>query len=328
MNTSERILEKMVPVLYCDIDGTIRHGKDEIGHFVNEAKDVRLFDGVAALLWEYKKLGWRIVGVSNQGGIALGHMTMESCVKAMSETQVQTNYAFDKIAWCSHHPDAPTKEMAVCWCRKPKPGLVIEAALSLVEANPGEIYPPHLGLFVGDRFEDNECARNAGLEFLPAARWREGDHLRQLQENLAADRIQQELEEEKIRRDFVEGRISAHDARVALGIDPEIRVKVEPIYPVDQAHLDAALEITGVKTRTVPVKDLEPSEEFYWDGFLWQVTSKTELMLQARMDKSPERTLSFYDDTVLKERQMSPGSLPWHTEVIANAEKKFKDFHG
>lgn len=174
---SERTGEKMVPVLYCDIDGTIRYGKDELGRFVNTAQDVRVFDGVANLLWGYKELGYRIVGISNQGGIALGHMTMIDCIGAMRETQKQTRNAFDKIAWCIHHPDAKTPEMAVCWCRKPKAGLVIETALSLVNQHHGEIYPPHLGMFVGDRPEDEQCAEAASLPFLAADAWRKGEHL-------------------------------------------------------------------------------------------------------------------------------------------------------
>jgi D-glycero-D-manno-heptose 1,7-bisphosphate phosphatase len=169
--------ERRVPILYCDLDGTIRWGKDELGRFVNGPDDVHVFDEVPDLLWRYKKLGWRIVGVSNQGGIALGHMTMEVCAAAMLETQRQTRDAFDKIAWCSHFPTAEDPEMAVCWCRKPRPGLVIEAALMLAEKHRGEIYPPHLGLFVGDRPEDAACAENAGLRFMAADVWRTGKHL-------------------------------------------------------------------------------------------------------------------------------------------------------
>jgi D-glycero-D-manno-heptose 1,7-bisphosphate phosphatase len=172
--------EKRVPVLYTDIDGTIRWGKDELGRFVNTADDVRVFDGVADLLWTYKKLGWRIVGISNQGGIALGHMTMATCVKAMQETHRQTRSAFDKLLWCSHHPGAENPEMARCWCRKPKAGLVIEGALALAEQHQGEIYPPHVGLFVGDRPEDAACAQNADLDFMAADVWRTGKHLERI----------------------------------------------------------------------------------------------------------------------------------------------------
>lgn len=182
MPTSSLTGEKMVPVLYCDIDGTIRWGKDELGHFVNAAVDVHVFDEVPDLLWGYKKLGWRIVGISNQGGIALGHMDMATCIEAMSETQYQTRNAFDKIAWCSHHPAADNPEMRACWCRKPRAGLVIEAAYDLADKHPGEIYPPHLSLFVGDRPEDEQCAENAGLRFMNAAEWRKGEHLQSIKE--------------------------------------------------------------------------------------------------------------------------------------------------
>jgi D-glycero-D-manno-heptose 1,7-bisphosphate phosphatase len=172
--------ERMVPVLYCDIDGTVRHGKDELGHFVNTAADVRLFDGVADLLWRYKRLGWRIVGVSNQGGIALGHLSARDCREAMHETHKQSGSAFHKLAWCMHHPDASDPEMAVCWCRKPRIGLVIESAFEMAKQFLGEIYPPHLGLFVGDRPEDEQCAANAGLRFMNAAEWRAGKHINEL----------------------------------------------------------------------------------------------------------------------------------------------------
>ena len=179
MTTSAHTGEKMVPVLYTDIDGTVRFGKDELGRFVNGPEDVQVFPEVPELLWRYKKLGWRIVGISNQGGIALGHMTMKTCFKAMTETQNQCGGVFDKISWCSHHPDAETPEMAVCWCRKPRSGLVIESAMAMFEKT-GEIYPPHLGLFVGDRPEDEQCAENAGLRFMPADLWRTGAHMNEL----------------------------------------------------------------------------------------------------------------------------------------------------
>lgn len=176
MSTSAITGESTVPVLYLDIDGTVRWGKDELGSFVNTAEDVRVFDEVPELLRKYKDLGWRIVGISNQGGIALGYMTQEVCYKAMLETNRQCGAIFDKIAWCSHHPDAKDPEMAVCWCRKPKAGLIIESALELSRKN-DEIYPPHLGLFVGDMDSDRVCAENAGLAFMDAKDWRAGKHL-------------------------------------------------------------------------------------------------------------------------------------------------------
>jgi D-glycero-D-manno-heptose 1,7-bisphosphate phosphatase len=111
------------------------------------------------------------MGDSFAGGIALGIVDPVQVAAAMAETHRQSEELFDKIAWCSHHPDAPHPEMARCWCRKPSPGLLIEAAVDLAQ-HYGEFYPPYMGLMVGDRDEDRECARLAGLDFLDAAEWR------------------------------------------------------------------------------------------------------------------------------------------------------------
>jgi D-glycero-D-manno-heptose 1,7-bisphosphate phosphatase len=174
------MIERRVPVLFLDLDGTVRWGKDQLGRFVNSAADVRIFEEVPALLARYKALGWRIAAVSNQGGVALGIMSMQDCARAMLETQEQSGNAFDKISWCRHHPDAKDPEMAVCWCRKPRPGLLIESAHALRAMHPSEIYPPHMAIMVGDRSEDAGAAEGAGVPFWPAERWRAGEHLRTL----------------------------------------------------------------------------------------------------------------------------------------------------
>lgn len=164
--------ERAVPVLYLDLDGTVRQGKDDpLGRFVNGPDDVVVFPEAVEMMRRWKAGGGRIIGVSNQGGIALGIVSMSAVTAAMAETQRQTGNLFDKIAWCSHHPDAKHPEWARCWCRKPSPGLLIEASLDIA-ARFGEFYPPYMGLMVGDRAEDRECARLAGLDFQDAAEWR------------------------------------------------------------------------------------------------------------------------------------------------------------
>ncbi len=161
---------KPVPVLYCDIDGTIRLGKDELGRFVNTKEDVEVFPEVPDLLSGYKDLGWRIVGISNQGGIGLGFLDEQTCVDAMNETIKQTGGMIDKIVFCPHKPDAG------CDCRKPQAGMVFNARQWMF-ANYGESYPLQMALFVGDRPEDEMCAHNAGVTFVDAAQWRTGEHL-------------------------------------------------------------------------------------------------------------------------------------------------------
>jgi D-glycero-D-manno-heptose 1,7-bisphosphate phosphatase len=165
--------EKRVPLLALDLDGTVRKGFDELGRFVNGPEDVEVFPEAVEQMRRWKTRGGRIIGVSNQGGLALGHLTMDACIAAMVETNRQAKMLFDKIAWCQHHPGAKDPEYARCWCRKPAPGLLIETALQLArDTGHTEIYPPHLGLFVGDRPEDEECARIASFDFMWAKDWR------------------------------------------------------------------------------------------------------------------------------------------------------------
>jgi D-glycero-D-manno-heptose 1,7-bisphosphate phosphatase len=164
--------ERAVPVLYLDIDGTVRQGKgDALGRFVNGPEDVVVFPEAIEMMRHWKAGGGRIIGVSNQGGVSLGIVRYEIVAAAMMETHRQSGKLFDKICFCIHHPDAKTPEFARCWCRKPSPGLIIEAALEVAKQH-GEYYPPYMGLMVGDRPEDEQCAKLAGLDFQWAADWR------------------------------------------------------------------------------------------------------------------------------------------------------------
>lgn len=162
-----------VPVLYLDIDGTVRQGKDDpLGKFVNGPEDVIVFEEAIKMMHMWKAGGGRIVGISNQGGVSLGLVTMDLVRAAMYETNRQTGRIFDKISFCIHHPDAQDPEFARCWCRKPRPGLVIESAIDLGLRYPEEMYPPHMALFVGDREEDRLCAEAANIDFEWATDWR------------------------------------------------------------------------------------------------------------------------------------------------------------
>lgn len=166
-----------VPVLFLDLDGTVRHGYDELGRWVNGPEDVRVFDGVPELLRRYKEAGWRIAAVTNQGGVALGHLTRDQLYDALTETYLQCGRAIDVTEFCPHHPDGGEPS---CWCRKPRPGLIYQALRHLGMWHEDEAYLPHLSLMVGDREEDRQCAAAAGVPFMDAADWRTGEHLQEI----------------------------------------------------------------------------------------------------------------------------------------------------
>jgi D-glycero-D-manno-heptose 1,7-bisphosphate phosphatase len=171
--TSEPPERPNVPVLYLDLDGTVRRGLDDLGRFVNGPEDVFVYDEVPHILQRFKNEGWRIIGITNQGGVSLGYLTTDTLLKTFAETIRQCDGHFDNIAWCPHHPDAETIESAVCWCRKPKPGLIVETTMR-VSAKNNERHPVHMSWMIGDRFEDQGCAYNAGLNFMWADAWRDG----------------------------------------------------------------------------------------------------------------------------------------------------------
>jgi D-glycero-D-manno-heptose 1,7-bisphosphate phosphatase len=167
--------ERAVPVLYLDMDGTVRQGKDDpLGRFVNGPEDVVVFPEAVERMRMWKQGGGRIAAVSNQGGVALGIVSYGKVAAAMLETQRQCNGLLDLVTFCIHHPRAQHPEMARCWCRKPSAGAVVEAAHGLRDRFPGEFYPPYMSLFVGDRDEDSQCALAAGLDFQWAKNWRAG----------------------------------------------------------------------------------------------------------------------------------------------------------
>lgn len=168
-------MSKATPVLYVDLDDTVRKGYDALGRFVNKVEDVEVYPEAVEQMRKAKALGWRIVGVTNQGGVAMGFMTMETLEAITVETQKQAEGLFDKIMACVHFPEAKEPEMAVCWCRKPRIGLIVEAAVDLGQ-HYDEYYPPHMALFVGDRDEDRQCAEAANIQFLDAAKWRNGSN--------------------------------------------------------------------------------------------------------------------------------------------------------
>lgn len=169
-----------VALLVVDLDGTVRHGGPG-EPFVTGADDVVVYPEAARAMRLWRERGGRVIGVTNQGGIALGFVTVAQVAEGLDETGRQLRELapsdlgapWDEVGVCAHHPAADNPEKARCWCRKPSPGLIIEIAARLHVLHPGEHYPPHLGLMVGDQQNDFDCARLAGFDFVWADQWRD-----------------------------------------------------------------------------------------------------------------------------------------------------------
>jgi D-glycero-D-manno-heptose 1,7-bisphosphate phosphatase len=104
-------------------------------------------------------LGYKVIVISNQPGVAKGQFTLSELEKMNSKIRralAKQGTSFDGEYYCLHHPAAKLKKYrVVCDCRKPKPGLLLKASRE------GGI---DLGrsFFVGDSFVDVKAGKAAG----------------------------------------------------------------------------------------------------------------------------------------------------------------------
>lgn len=102
------------PAVFFDRDGTLCEDVD----YLSRREDFRLLPGVEDLV-RLKDGGYRLIGVTNQSGIARG-LVEESFVREINDVFV-TRFGFDDFFFCPHHPDEH------CGCRKPEPQMLCEA---------------------------------------------------------------------------------------------------------------------------------------------------------------------------------------------------------
>jgi len=95
----------------------------------------RLLPDVAKAIRDLNELGFKIVIISNQPGIAKGKMNeklFEEIRMKMRKELEREGAHLDAEYYCLHHPDAVKEEYRViCECRKPRPGLFLRASSKL-----------------------------------------------------------------------------------------------------------------------------------------------------------------------------------------------------
>ncbi|MBA7660638.1 Histidine biosynthesis bifunctional protein HisB [subsurface metagenome] len=104
-------------------------------------------------------MNYKAIIVSNQPGIAKGYMsdeTFEKIKEKMKEELVKEGAYLDGEYYCFHHPEAKVERLkANCECRKPKPGLLLQAA--------GEMNVDLSGSWmIGDGLTDIKAGKGAG----------------------------------------------------------------------------------------------------------------------------------------------------------------------
>lgn len=142
--------------VFLDRDGTL---VDELG-FLTRADGLRLLPGAAEGVRLANEAGLATIVVTNQSGIARGLLTEQDLAeihRRLTEELARGGARLDAILHCPHHPDEGEPPLRrACDCRKPAPGLLLEAARR---------YDLDLGAswIVGDGVRDLEAGRAADL---------------------------------------------------------------------------------------------------------------------------------------------------------------------
>ncbi|MFS2222740.1 D-glycero-beta-D-manno-heptose 1,7-bisphosphate 7-phosphatase [Pantoea sp. B65] len=149
-------MAELVPAIFLDRDGTVNvdHG------YVHEIDNFQFIDGVIDAMRELKKMGFALVLVTNQSGIARGMFSEDQFMKLtewMDWSLADRDVDLDGIYFCPHHPQAVDEAYRQqCDCRKPQPGMLLSAQQELnIDMSASYI--------VGDKLEDMLAGKAAGV---------------------------------------------------------------------------------------------------------------------------------------------------------------------
>jgi D-glycero-D-manno-heptose 1,7-bisphosphate phosphatase len=100
----------------------------ETGDYITRPEDLQLIPGAAEAVARLSRAGWTVAVVTNQAGVGRGFLTLDSLQaihQKLRDAIAAAGGVLAGIFTCPHHPDEN------CHCRKPKPGLLLQAAESL-----------------------------------------------------------------------------------------------------------------------------------------------------------------------------------------------------
>jgi D-glycero-D-manno-heptose 1,7-bisphosphate phosphatase len=165
-NNGERILQEKA--VFLDRDGVI----NDLIYFEKEgtigsplrAKDLRVFDYAASSIKSIQSLGYKVVLISNQPGVAKRQFSYEEFLKMKKKMHRELGKTkLDGEYYCLHHPSALiSKYKKNCDCRKPKPGLFYQASREM-NIDLSKSY------YVGDSLVDVKAGRAAGVKTILVA---------------------------------------------------------------------------------------------------------------------------------------------------------------
>ena len=139
--------------VFLDRDGVINHDSSD---YIKNKSEFSFIDKSPEAVALLTRAGFNVIVITNQSAIARKLTTKKELEKIFNKMKtgiVDAGGTINDIFYCPHLPDAG------CDCRKPKPGLILQAKKK---------YKIDLqySCMIGDSAKDIECAKNAGCGFL------------------------------------------------------------------------------------------------------------------------------------------------------------------
>jgi D-glycero-D-manno-heptose 1,7-bisphosphate phosphatase len=143
------------PAVFLDRDGTLVHPC----HYPSRPEGLVLYDGLGRGLRLIQSIGFKLVVITNQSGLAHGYFGTSDLARMhihLVAELARLGVWIDGIYYCPHHPEGRVTEFAIrCDCRKPRPGMLLRAAAELD-------IDLEWSWFVGDILDDVEAGNRAG----------------------------------------------------------------------------------------------------------------------------------------------------------------------
>ncbi|HET6421259.1 MAG TPA: D-glycero-beta-D-manno-heptose 1,7-bisphosphate 7-phosphatase [Geobacteraceae bacterium] len=150
-----RMAEGKNRAVFLDRDGTINVEKG----YVHKIEDFEFIPGVPQAVRLLRDAGFLVIVVTNQSGVARGYYPLgavHTLHRHMDAELAKHGAAVDAYYICPHHPEGEEQGYSMaCGCRKPHPGMLMEAAkdFSIDLAS---------SYMIGDHASDVEAAVRAG----------------------------------------------------------------------------------------------------------------------------------------------------------------------
>ena len=140
----------MYPAIFLDRDGVIIENR---ANYVRSWQDVVTFPGALKALAALKETEFKIVIVTNQSAVGRGIISLaeaQAINTQLLQVIQQHGGRIDRVFMCVHAPPQG------CECRKPRPGLIIQAASE-------QLLDLKRSFLIGDALSDIRAGQNAGI---------------------------------------------------------------------------------------------------------------------------------------------------------------------